>query len=407
MGILHSFDFEGAIGDGWDLVTGTPAIDTGVFRTGAQSAYFNCTGSAKYLQNDLTSKRQIAARFYLRLHTAASGSASLFVVNGTVSMQLQLRPGAKIRANVGAVNSADSAALTLDTWYRIDFYADASTGTHTVDWQLDGVDQAGASEAHTAADFTNLRLGNTGSNTYQAYIDDVQINDATADFPIGAGPASLPANLVQQAVDDSAGTSLVITLGASPTAGNILVLCAGADSAGITGVSGGGATWAKAAGGFGFWDCEIWLGTAISGGGSAAITVTMSASGNSSGGVSEWSGVSGLDTSGTRASATGPLVTSASVTPSADNATVVACFYAGAHKDGGPPSPYAGLTDALAGASGEGLYSAAYVLPTAGATTTTWAIATAGGYDAVTVALAASVAAGVSDPLGMSGFFGG
>jgi hypothetical protein len=188
MATLLDDGFEAGVPPAWfDAVTGTGMVDeTTIVYAGGHSAYFNCTGSISFNAKTALNKRTVVGRFYLRVNSAVSGTASITIclnVNG--NLQLMLRPGPAMRAEVGATLGTNSSALTIGQWYRIDYRMDCSTGTASVEYQIDGAAQPTASRAQASADMTALRLGNTGTNTYQAYVDVLKITDTGTDYPIG------------------------------------------------------------------------------------------------------------------------------------------------------------------------------------------------------------------------------
>jgi hypothetical protein len=100
-----------------------------------------------------------------------------------------------------------------------------------------------------------------------AAIDGASVLDAPVDAP--TAPV-----LVQQATTfQPSGDSLSLTLPASPIAGHVLVLIGGTPQAPLTSVSGGGATWTRAAFSTVEANTEIWVG--VTSGSSATVTVSM------------------------------------------------------------------------------------------------------------------------------------
>jgi hypothetical protein len=183
-------DFEGASGGtaGWGSTTGGgAATDTAIFYRGSQSALFNNTGAARYNQNALTSKRILACSFYWFLQTDANLAQSVLQgSNANGDLKLELRPGRKLRVNIGSNPAADSAALTLNQWYLIDILMRSDSGTYSIAWSIDGAAQTGQSVSLTAADITNVRLGNTSANTSKWNADAFVYTHTAADHPIGA-----------------------------------------------------------------------------------------------------------------------------------------------------------------------------------------------------------------------------
>jgi hypothetical protein len=197
MATLAEFLFEGAAGDGFNTtVGGGGVIDTVVFAEGVQSYYLDCTGAAKgHNYSVAAGKRIIVGRFYYRIKTDTSGTATIIQGDNTSgSCQISARVGRKLRVQVvGGTASVDSAALNLNQWYLIDFKFDTSTGTTSIAWSINGAAQTGATRVQTAADTTSIRLGNTGTNTYQANFDAFKLTDQAADYPLGGITRQAPA----------------------------------------------------------------------------------------------------------------------------------------------------------------------------------------------------------------------
>jgi hypothetical protein len=116
--------------------------------------------------------------------------------------------------------------------------------------------------------------------------------DAGDDSPPDSAAAT--AKLVQQVhASSSSAATLSITL-APPAVGDVLVMIGGGPHAGLTSVSGGGATWTRAAQSTMHANIEIWIG--VTDGSSSTVTIMLSGSTiEMMMSVSEWSGLSTLD----------------------------------------------------------------------------------------------------------------
>jgi hypothetical protein len=157
---------------------------------------------------------------------------------------------------------------------------------------------------------------------------------------------------VQSAVQNmnGAASSTTVTLPATVTEGDALVLEVGSDPAStvpvVSGVSGGGVTWTKGAAGgtSATGDDELWFGKDSTGGsGTRAVTVTMSAGNDDVGAyLAEFSGVAAtmaLDAHATK-SGTGTVVSTPTLTTSQAGDLVV--FAANTYQmiTASPPSPW-------------------------------------------------------------------
>jgi hypothetical protein len=122
-----------------------------------------------------------------------------------------------------------------------------------------------------------------------ADIDARTVDAPPADAPPDAAPAT--ATLIQQATNSaSPAATLTATLPAAPVAGHMLVMIGATPSGALTTVSGGGATWTRAASSTVNSNIELWYG--VTDGSSA--TVTINRTNNLSTmwlAVSEWAGL--------------------------------------------------------------------------------------------------------------------
>lgn len=154
---------------------------------------------------------------------------------------------------------------------------------------------------------------------------------------------------VRQAVNaTTASTTCAVTITA-PTAGNCLVACIYSDSGLVSGISGGGVTWAKLkAGNFASFSAEIWYGLNSSGSGTT-VTVTNAVSGVNCVNVSEFSGIktSGAADASTAAS-NGPAANPSvgPITAAAGPCLYIASLSLNQNGTTGPGDGFTALTDA-------------------------------------------------------------
>ncbi len=189
MAIIISDDFES--GGTWGSTAGAWATSTTQANRGTHSARSQSTGVANDANWVITGAKTFSARFYVFIATDASGSSSVFQCdNANGNGNIQLRPGLKFRATLGGTNGADSAAVTQNAWHRIDVKIDYSGATATVDFSIDGSAQTQVTHAQTSANCTNVKLGNTGTNTYDCYFDDFVVTDSLSNHPIGSSAVS-------------------------------------------------------------------------------------------------------------------------------------------------------------------------------------------------------------------------
>jgi hypothetical protein len=164
---------------------GSPAVSSVRYYRSGSSLLLDCTGSAKYISLvPGGGTRIIVGRIYYNWETDTSGSASIVQTTGGGTMTLQLRTGFKFRAFAGTA-SADSAAFPQNEWVYLDFMFRSDSGTHSVDYKLNGIAQAGQTVARAATDFTLFQIGNTATNTYKVYVDEYEERNTAAEYSIG------------------------------------------------------------------------------------------------------------------------------------------------------------------------------------------------------------------------------
>ena len=103
-----------------------------------------------------------------------------------------------IRANKIGVGTAGSFVVSTGVWYRIDWKFDASSTTHTIDWQIDGVAQTQLSVAGASQNLISVLFGASGPKIQDMYLDDIVISATSGDYPIGPGGTEI---LVPSAAD--------------------------------------------------------------------------------------------------------------------------------------------------------------------------------------------------------------
>lgn len=182
MSTLLTENFEAGLGA--YTLTGTPVTTTAVQVDGISSLSIP-TGNTRITYAPAV-HRQHTARFYFRWNTDAPGAASVYQVNASTFVTLQVRPGMKLRVSCAGTNSADSAALALGQWYRIDLLFDTSASPWSAAYQIDGVAQTGATNVRAASDITSVYMGNTGGNNFAWFADAWVIRNTSAEYPIGA-----------------------------------------------------------------------------------------------------------------------------------------------------------------------------------------------------------------------------
>lgn len=191
----------------WTTVTvvNVPTIDATTKRSGGFAMRIQTvTGSAVGGMNRTFTATPAAgpyyARFYLRIATAPGATTTIFfweddttVGEATGGGQIKLTTGRILQLfNSTTQIGSDSAALSLDTWYRIECLYDATPagGNQVLRAYIDGVEFAGAATL-TIADVTvntigiGTNLDTEAASTGDWYFDDVAVNDSTGTVQTG------------------------------------------------------------------------------------------------------------------------------------------------------------------------------------------------------------------------------
>lgn len=194
MARLWTCGFELQSATEWQTTNGTPTISTTVKRSGTASLRCNPTAAVAGIAHTLHSTGQTAGRFFLRAYVrvAAYPSARTAIIGwadnttGTTGfMCIKMNTdGTLIAGGSGATTGTASAALALDTWYRVELDYDDSA--NSINAYLNGV----LWTTVTAVDLGGgniARFGVMQTATADIYFDDLAVNDTT-----GSAQAGLP-----------------------------------------------------------------------------------------------------------------------------------------------------------------------------------------------------------------------
>lgn len=179
-----------------NVATGsTISVQSTTKRTGTYALQLNKSAAADCrIEKDVAGSNVIVGAVWIRFATFPS-TADDDLVYGVVSAGVNL--GLKLNITTKKVyarfwGTADGStadlALSLDTWYRLDYKFDVSTGTSKIDFQVtpDGGSATAATQStlsQTATSFTNAGIGSTNTNTSNMFVDDVVI--ASSGYPLG------------------------------------------------------------------------------------------------------------------------------------------------------------------------------------------------------------------------------
>lgn len=170
----------------WKTLSGSPALNSSIKRSGQFSMRFNAAGVAKYteVQFDESPGSGFYARIYVYIASAPSAVTTIlgFYNGSSFNAGIRLNTNRTLQA-VGLSNAAigsASAALDLNRWYMVEMWAsNPSAASGSSISRLDGV----TFSSHTSTtpdidDFDTLRVGVMDGVTADIYIDDVAINDS-------------------------------------------------------------------------------------------------------------------------------------------------------------------------------------------------------------------------------------
>jgi len=174
--------------------TGSPSIQTSVVRTGTYAGRSNPTANIGYFLytfSSSTTSAVIYARAYIRFASFPAADTDIIALQdsgGTGSLHLRFINATsklRLRDNGSVTIGSDSAALSLNTWYRVEvMQGDTAT---TMKASLDGTEFA-SSTGVTAANvnpINQLRVGIQNSTTADMFMDDIAVNDDTGSVQTG------------------------------------------------------------------------------------------------------------------------------------------------------------------------------------------------------------------------------
>ncbi len=176
----------------WNTVAGAPAIDTGVYRSGAKSFRFTGNATYPYLRRVCAASRTVGYfRAYFRTDDATPSSQAILVYMDAAAgsdASLELRTDGKLQMYIGGGASVTTAgALSSDTWYGIEMQFQVAANPRTVDWRIwdatnGWVDQTEVTASEAASTISTINFGEyfTGpTSAWNVYFDDILIGEGT------------------------------------------------------------------------------------------------------------------------------------------------------------------------------------------------------------------------------------
>lgn len=207
----------------FNTVTGSPSIQSTTKNTGSYALRLNPSSAIYTVFKNLSSPTVVVGRLYFRFASWAGVDNEIVYVTVAAGVNLAIKINAttkKLYARFWSTSSSSDHATTLalNTWYRLDFRFDVSTGTSKIDFQVDGVAATQYTLSQSATTCSSIAIGPSNSDTMDLFIDDVVVSVTTGDYPIGAGgtEALSPAsdgthNAGTNVMENNAGTDIGVT----------------------------------------------------------------------------------------------------------------------------------------------------------------------------------------------------
>jgi hypothetical protein len=173
-------------------VSGTPTFSTSSLRSGGGDAKMICAAAGavtRVAANHAAGKRVLVESFYYLQTGAPSANGAIYQAanaSGNASVtSVSTAGGGGIAANAAGNLVTASAALTNNTWYRVDVRVVVSGGVMTVTVWLNGVQLTQSTATQTDADLTASRLGISTAVTLTSHYMDHSGSYTVGDAPLG------------------------------------------------------------------------------------------------------------------------------------------------------------------------------------------------------------------------------
>lgn len=175
------------------VIASTVTVVTSPVRSGTYSLRCKPTSGAtatarmNYLASDVQDVYYIRAYVYI----AAAGTQQLVLIRvvdssnaNKIAVMLNSNGTLQLRNIEDSINiGSATSALTLNTWYRVEFKVDTTTLASTaIEARLDGVSFASGT-ANLTSSISRISMGaNLADTTYDVYFDDVAVNNSSGSF---------------------------------------------------------------------------------------------------------------------------------------------------------------------------------------------------------------------------------
>lgn len=178
----------------YNVVSGAPAVQGTIKRTGDYALQCNAAGTAVYVSKTI-STQMLIVRLGVYLVTLPVAGNLHYILTPHASSVTNPLFGYSVTQGKFFVGYEGATGLQYSsqtpaaaTWYFIDLKFDLSTNSLPIDWRVDGTAQTQCTATGGGA-FTavNLRYGVMSATTINVVIDDLVASYTSGDYPIGAG----------------------------------------------------------------------------------------------------------------------------------------------------------------------------------------------------------------------------
>ena len=172
----------------WDTANNTPTISTTTVRTGTASLRINAAAATQYLAKTIA-RTIVSGRVYFRYVDGPATEVGIITfINASGNSSIRMTAANELRVQAGAGTAVTmGSALSADTWYRLDFLCNTSTGTASMKARIDGGTEYESTASQASANNTSVRFGANGAQTMEFFFDDLVMGDAAGDYPFGSG----------------------------------------------------------------------------------------------------------------------------------------------------------------------------------------------------------------------------
>lgn len=174
----------------FNTISGSPSIQNSIKKSGNYALRINSSSSIDRAVKTISGSIVVGRVYFYVASYPTTNSIILAITSIPGWFQFSINSSDhKLYIDVNGSSPVASAnALSLGTWYRLDFKLDASASTWYGYWQIDGTSQTNYSVSMGASTtLDGLQLGCQNSSTMDVYYDDVIISVTSGDYPIGPG----------------------------------------------------------------------------------------------------------------------------------------------------------------------------------------------------------------------------